>query len=154
MLVLWEEETTLGGGGDADELVCASSRWWECAVLLLLLPLPRAWVLECEACDDDANEEEEEESEDDESTPRRGFHARLQKLRSSSGKGKGKAKAVPWSSDDSSDGAMSIQMTWASEDEDYYDHIEVSVAWYRLPPSSNRQIGYPRSPSGHIAVRR
>ncbi|KAI0661398.1 hypothetical protein C8Q70DRAFT_1052478 [Cubamyces menziesii] len=73
---------------------------------------------------DDDDEEEEDESEDDESTPRRGFHARLQKLRSSSGKGKGKAKAVPWSSDDSSDGAMSIQMTWASEDEDYYDHIE------------------------------
>ncbi|KAI0332287.1 hypothetical protein GY45DRAFT_1321065 [Cubamyces sp. BRFM 1775] len=67
---------------------------------------------------------DEDGSEDEESTPRRGFQADLQKLRSNAGKGKGKAKAVSWSSDDSSDEAMSVQMTWASEDEDYYDHIE------------------------------
>ncbi|KAH9895194.1 hypothetical protein C8Q73DRAFT_645566 [Cubamyces lactineus] len=66
----------------------------------------------------------EDESEDGELTPRRDFHASLQKLRSSAAKGKGKAKAVSYSSDDSSDEAMSIHMTWASEDEDHYDHIE------------------------------
>ena len=93
--------------------------------------------------EDDSDEDEDEEEEgdddddddsdspDDDETPRRGFQARLERLRASSSKGKGKAKAEDFSDDD----AMSIQMTWADEDEDYLEHIEVrcpcacSVLW-------------------------
>ena len=88
--------------------------------------------------DEDEDEEEEEDDDEDDSdspnddeTPRRGFQARLERLRASSSKGKGKAKAEDFSDDD----AMSIQMTWADEDDDYLEHIEVrcpcacSVLW-------------------------
>lgn len=78
---------------------------------------------------EDEEEEESDEDEDDEDdsdeeeTPRRGFQARLERLRSTPSKGKGKARAKD--SDDSSDEAMSVQMTWADEDDDFIDTIEV-----------------------------
>ncbi|KAI0674881.1 hypothetical protein C8Q78DRAFT_1135938 [Trametes maxima] len=83
--------------------------------------------------EEDANEDEngsesEEESSDDEETPRRGFRAGLERMRARDPKGKGKAKALPSSDDDSSDEAMSVQMTWADEDEDFYDSIEDILA--------------------------
>ncbi|KAL1945851.1 hypothetical protein VTO73DRAFT_1853 [Trametes versicolor] len=70
----------------------------------------------------DEDEDDEEDDSDDEETPKRGFQARLERLRSSTSKGKGKARAKD--SDDSSDEAMSVQMTWADEDEDFIDTIE------------------------------
>ncbi|CDO76051.1 hypothetical protein BN946_scf184696.g3 [Trametes cinnabarina] len=74
--------------------------------------------------DEDEDDESAEESSDDEETPKRGFQARLERLRASTGKGKGRA-AVSFSDDESSDDAMSVQMTWADEDEDFFDSIEV-----------------------------
>lgn len=71
--------------------------------------------------DNDEDDSEGSDSEDQDETPRRGFQARLERLRNQSSKGKGKAQAV----DDSSDEAMSVQMTWADEDEDYLEHIQV-----------------------------
>ncbi|KAI8992915.1 hypothetical protein BD414DRAFT_437389 [Trametes punicea] len=73
--------------------------------------------------EDDEEDEEGEESSEDEETPQRGFQTRLERLRSSAGKGKG--RAISSYSDDSSDEAMSVQMTWADEDEDFFDSIEV-----------------------------
>ncbi|OJT14888.1 G-patch and R3H domain-containing protein C30B4.02c [Trametes pubescens] len=75
--------------------------------------------------DDEESEEDEDDDEDDsddEETPRRGFQARLERLRSNTSKGKGKARVKDL--DDSSDEAMSVQMTWADEDEDFIDTIE------------------------------
>ncbi|KAI9061711.1 hypothetical protein FKP32DRAFT_1594232 [Trametes sanguinea] len=77
--------------------------------------------------DDEDDEDDEDESSDDEVTPKRGFQTRLERLRASAGKGKGKA-TVSFSDDDSSDEAMSVQMTWADEDEDYFDSIEDILA--------------------------
>ncbi|KAI0358703.1 hypothetical protein OH77DRAFT_1421143 [Trametes cingulata] len=74
--------------------------------------------------DEDEDEDEEEESSDEDETPKRGFQTRLERLRARSAKGKGKAVAAASDSDDSSDEAMSVQMTWADEDEDYFDEIE------------------------------
>ncbi|KAH9858987.1 hypothetical protein C2E23DRAFT_746290 [Lenzites betulinus] len=70
--------------------------------------------------------EDEEESSDEEDTPKRGFQTRLERMRASgnSGKDKGKGKARATGSDDSSDEAMSVQMTWADEDEEYLHTIQ------------------------------
>ncbi|KAI0829778.1 hypothetical protein BC628DRAFT_1314788 [Trametes gibbosa] len=70
--------------------------------------------------------EEEESSDDYETTPKSGSQARLERLRASPSevKGKGKGKARDTDSDDCSDEAMSIQMTWADEDETYLDTIQ------------------------------
>ncbi|EJF65216.1 hypothetical protein DICSQDRAFT_98859 [Dichomitus squalens LYAD-421 SS1] len=74
--------------------------------------------------DEDENSEDEgseDEDEDEDETPRRGFQARLERLRASTSKGKGKAKATEDSSDDE---AMSVQMTWADEDEEWLAYID------------------------------
>ncbi|KAI0644699.1 hypothetical protein C8Q79DRAFT_973205 [Trametes meyenii] len=73
------------------------------------------------------DEDEDEESADDEETPRRSFQARLERMRARDPKGKGKAKALS-SDDDSSDEAMSVQMTWADEDESFLDSIKDILA--------------------------
>ncbi|KAI0769425.1 hypothetical protein BD413DRAFT_558254 [Trametes elegans] len=74
--------------------------------------------------EDEDGDEDEDESDDEEETPQRGFQARLERLGASTGKGKGKGKVRATSSDDSSDEAMSVQMSWAEEDEEYFDSIE------------------------------
>ena len=68
-------------------------------------------------------DEEDDDGDDDSSDDGEGFQARLERLRSqhSKDKGKGKARAV----DDSSDEEMSIHLTWADEDDEYADHIQV-----------------------------
>ncbi|KAI0633502.1 hypothetical protein C8Q77DRAFT_1209507 [Trametes polyzona] len=72
--------------------------------------------------DDADDDDEEEESSDDEETPKRRFQARVERFRAQSSKGKGKARATEF--DDSSDEAMSVQMTWADEDEENFQLIE------------------------------
>ncbi|RDX55233.1 hypothetical protein OH76DRAFT_1372984 [Lentinus brumalis] len=76
--------------------------------------------------EEDDDDDDDSDSPDEDETPRRGFQARLERLRASSSKdkGKGKARAEDFSDDD----AMSIEMTWADEDEDYFDHIEELLA--------------------------
>lgn len=79
--------------------------------------------------DEDKDEDEEDEEDDDddengsevETTPRRGFQARLERMRASNRKGKGKGKATKYSSDD----AMSIQVTWEDGEQEWLDSIDV-----------------------------
>lgn len=71
---------------------------------------------------DNDEDGEEDDSEDDGDTPRRSFQAKLERLREgTSSKGKGKGRATG----DSSDEAMSVQMTWADDDEEYLAQIQV-----------------------------
>ncbi|KAI1794231.1 hypothetical protein LXA43DRAFT_166417 [Ganoderma leucocontextum] len=76
--------------------------------------------------DEDDEEEDEEEADDseDEVTPRRNFQARLERLRARTRKGKGKGKAT----EDSSDEAMSIQVTWEDGEEGWLDNIDDILA--------------------------
>lgn len=79
---------------------------------------------EAEDSDDD-----EDDEDDDEETPRRGFQARLEKIRRNAA-GKKKATEADLSSDeedDDSDAEMSLAEPWAAQDEDYIRHIEVGV---------------------------
>ncbi|KAI0935411.1 hypothetical protein AcW1_008665 [Taiwanofungus camphoratus] len=69
--------------------------------------------------DIDEDEDEDDESSDDEDTPRTGFKARLAKIRANA-KGKQKEEMYAHSSDE----AMSVQMTWADKDEDFFAKIE------------------------------
>ena len=74
----------------------------------------------------DVDEDEDEYvSSDDEDTPRRGFQARLEKIRNNA-KGKKKAVVAELSSDeDDSDAEMTLDQPWADKDEDFIDHIQV-----------------------------
>lgn len=77
--------------------------------------------------DSSGEDEEDEESSDDEETPRRGFQARLERIRKNS-KGKKKASKADLSSDeDDSDAEMALNDPWADDDEDYIAHIQVSA---------------------------
>lgn len=64
-------------------------------------------------------------STDDEETPRRGFQARLQRMRNST-KGKRRAEAAPESSEDS-DFDMELDETWADKDDAYRTQIKVCL---------------------------
>ncbi|EKM54770.1 uncharacterized protein PHACADRAFT_258843 [Phanerochaete carnosa HHB-10118-sp] len=79
--------------------------------------------------DGEEDEDGDEDSDDDEfDSPRRGFQARLQRIREHAAKGKGKAKAVqPPDSDedkDEDDVEMTLERSWADEDEDFIAHIQ------------------------------
>ncbi|KAI0088089.1 hypothetical protein BDY19DRAFT_994500 [Irpex rosettiformis] len=74
------------------------------------------------------NSEDEDEdiwSDDDEETPRRGFQARLERIRKNA-EGKKKAETTDdLDNDDEDDDAyMSLDEPWADRDEDYIDHIQ------------------------------
>lgn len=69
----------------------------------------------------DSEDEDEEESSDDEDTPRTSFQARLKKVRDRAYKRKADAE-----DGDSSDEAMSVQMTRRDEDDAFFAEIEVS----------------------------
>ena len=83
---------------------------------------------------------EDDESDDDDVTPKRNFQARLERLRASttSGKGKGKARATD---DDSDDEAMSLHLTWADDDEEYLDHIQVRLLLLACRMTLNHYLG-------------
>ncbi|KAM5533732.1 hypothetical protein V8D89_012605 [Ganoderma adspersum] len=77
--------------------------------------------------DEEDNEDEDEDEEDDsedEATPRRSFQARLERMRASTRKDKGKGKAT----EDSSDEAMSIQVTWEDGEEQWLGSIDDILA--------------------------
>ncbi|EMD33822.1 hypothetical protein CERSUDRAFT_160116 [Gelatoporia subvermispora B] len=69
---------------------------------------------------DEDEEGEEGSSDDDDESPRRGFQARLERMRK---KAEGKRPAVE-EQDDSSDEAMSVHITWADEDDDFIASLE------------------------------
>ncbi|KAL6301264.1 hypothetical protein BKA93DRAFT_471941 [Sparassis latifolia] len=73
--------------------------------------------------DQEEDEDDEEQSTGDEATPRSSFQARLQRIRENA---KEKRKAEPQG--DSSDEAMSVQMTWADRDDDVIADIEEMLA--------------------------
>jgi len=68
--------------------------------------------------EEEADTDEDEDSSDDEATPRTVFQSKLVKLRA---KAKGKVKAQQ---EDSSDEAMSVQMTWRDKDDEFLAEIE------------------------------
>ena len=80
--------------------------------------------VESDAEDEDEDDEEEDDSED-EATPRRSFQARLEQMRASTRKDKGKGRAT----EDSSDEAMSIRVTWEDGEEEWLDSIDVRSSW-------------------------
>lgn len=72
------------------------------------------------------DEEPSSSSEDEDDSPRRGFQARLQRIRENA-KGKGKAKATqpPDSDEEDDDFEMNLDQSWADDDEDFIAHIQV-----------------------------
>lgn len=88
----------------------------------------------------DAEEDDDDISSDEEETPRRGFQARLDKIRKSAAKGKGRAQPLDDSDSDDEDVEdedMSPDETRAESDEDFIDEIQVSIS-----PFFFRQIAY------------
>ena len=75
--------------------------------------------------EDDSEDDDDDEDEAEDETPRRGFQAELARLRESSTKDKGKGKTR--ANNDSSDEAMSVQMSWADQDDSWIAHIDVRV---------------------------
>lgn len=79
----------------------------------------------------DDEEDVDDLSSDEEETPRRGFQARLEKIRKSAAKGKGRAQPLEDSNSDDEDGEdedMSPDGTRAESDEDFIDEIQVSIS--------------------------
>ena len=89
--------------------------------------------------EEDDDDDSDEDSEDDDETPRRGFKARLERIRSRPSQSKGKAHAE----NDSSDEAMSVQMTWADEDEEWIQEMEVSTILSALN-DTDIEVGFRR----------
>ncbi|KAL4246617.1 Splicing-associated domain-containing protein [Abortiporus biennis] len=79
--------------------------------------------------EDEVGDEDEstDEDENEEDTPRRGFQARLEQMRSKvKGKERAEAKDVDESEEDG-DVEMSLDRTWADDDEDYIQQIQEFV---------------------------
>lgn len=76
--------------------------------------------------DDDDDDDDEVSSEDVDDSPRRGFEARLERIRENA---KGKAKATfveaPDSDEDDDDFDMELEQSWAEGDEEFIAHIQV-----------------------------
>ncbi|KAI0708934.1 hypothetical protein C8T65DRAFT_649427 [Cerioporus squamosus] len=87
----------------------------------------RALIGEAEDEDEDVGGEDEEDDDDEDDEKTTATAQMRMRPRDALSKGKGKAKAEDFSDDDDDD-AMSIEMTWADEDEDYFDHIEELLA--------------------------
>ncbi|KAI0075860.1 hypothetical protein K474DRAFT_1708659 [Panus rudis PR-1116 ss-1] len=85
--------------------------------------------------DSDEDDEEDEVSSDEGDSPRASFQARLDRIRAqsrSNGKGKGKARAVEESDeeddrDDYDNFEMSLERSWADDDEEFIAHIQSFV---------------------------
>jgi hypothetical protein len=80
------------------------------------------------------DEQDEDVSSDDEETPRRGFQARLEKIRKSAN---GKQKFIPAEDmssdeDDDEDVELSLDMPWADKDEEYIEIIQVCAFWSKI----------------------
>lgn len=72
-------------------------------------------------------DDDEASSSDDGETPRRGFSARLQRIRENA-QGKRPAKAEDYEDDDSSDDAdMELNQSWGDQDDDFIAHMQVSA---------------------------